>query len=122
MVTDTEWLNERQLLRIDPCAVKQPLDRHREVVAESSFPLDTHRLVVDAGIHITAPAGITGPAVEIRVSRHQHSFFDPIWILADFHNLGCEFMSDRTRIADICGLAAVGSQVTSADPSADHFQ
>ena len=25
-------------------------------------------------------------------------------------------MSDRTRIADICGLAAVGSQVTSADP------
>jgi len=87
-VSDTERFDERRRLWGQPLYIIYPSDRHRQEFLECAIALRAHGLIARAAIYISAPAGIAGPAIEIRIACYDHPFFQAAIVRADFDDPG----------------------------------
>ena len=115
MAADGEGLDQRQLAGIQPAAGDDPLQGHADIFTEGAVPLDTHGLVVHAGIDPAFPAGIAGAAVEIRVAGDQVSGLQAPVVIRDGNHLGGKFMARNPGIGGERLVAGEAGDVRPAD-------
>ena len=116
MVADAERLDCCKCLSVHSLTVIHTLDRHCDVLLESTVSLTSHCLVVHTCVYDSVLAGIAVSAVEVRVAGYDHSRLDAIRVvLICLDNLSGELVARDSRVIKICECSTVGTKIASAD-------